>query len=84
MGLTDDQSEVARILDESGGGLNVDPDDVERMKNAFLKLKQNRDECRELGRNARRYIEDYYSRDAVLRKYEQIMMELSQNANRPR
>jgi colanic acid biosynthesis glycosyl transferase WcaI len=80
MGLTDDQSEVARILDESGGGLNVDPDDVERMKNAFLKLKQNQDECRKLGRNAREYIEDFYSKDAVLRKYEKIMMELSQNA----
>ncbi len=82
LGLTDNDSEVARILQEAGGGWNVDPDDIKGIKTAFQNLQRNAEKCREMGENARRYIEKYYSKDAVLGQYEELMLEMSRNAKR--
>ncbi|MFW6137084.1 MAG: glycosyltransferase family 4 protein [Candidatus Aminicenantaceae bacterium] len=74
LGLTGDDSEVADILRKSGGGWNVGPDDVEGMKAAFQNLMRNPEKCREKGENARRYIIQNYSKDVVLKRYEDLMM----------
>lgn len=76
LGLTDDTSEVARIIDEAGGGVNAEPEDVDKMAEKLKELMAAPEKCLEYGRNARKYVEEGYAKDVVLKKYEELMLSL--------
>jgi colanic acid biosynthesis glycosyl transferase WcaI len=75
-GLTDPESEVARLIREADCGLCAEPEDPKKIADTILLLKKSRQDCLKFGANARKYCVDHYSRDKVLRLYEKSILSL--------
>jgi colanic acid biosynthesis glycosyl transferase WcaI len=73
IGFTDDQSEVARIIQEGNCGLNILPDDIQGMVKMFQRLRKEKGVTEKMGQNARNYVAENYARDVVLNKYEELI-----------
>lgn len=69
----EDDSEIARIVSETGGGIIIPPEDPASLANAVLKLKNNKSYADKLGMRGRSYIVEHYSRGAVIKKHEKII-----------
>jgi len=73
LGLTDSDSEVAKIITETSCGIYAPPDNLERIKEALITLKDSKDYRETLGENGRKYALEKFSREHVLRTYEEIL-----------
>lgn len=62
--------EAAGVLQAAGGGLAIDPEDAVQMADAILHLADNRAAADEMGRRARAFVVDYYSRQEQARTLE--------------
>jgi glycosyltransferase involved in cell wall biosynthesis len=67
------KGEAADIIKRSGGGIVVKPEDASAIKNAILNLFDNRQLCRELGQNGRRFVCDNYSRKELADRYLSVL-----------
>lgn len=74
LGLADSESEVALILEKSGGGITVNPDDVEGVVKVIRQLNKDFSSRETMGKKAREYVEKYYAKEAVLEKYEKVLL----------
>lgn len=67
----------ARVLIEAAeAGIYVEPENVDEMSAAVLKLYQNPDLVKTLGANGRVYVEEHYSRRRILEKFEARLIAL--------
>lgn len=73
LGLTDSDSEVANIITEANCGIYAPPDNLERIKKAIITLKDSKDYRETLGENGRKYALEKFSREHILRTYEEIL-----------
>jgi colanic acid biosynthesis glycosyl transferase WcaI len=65
----DPGTEVTRILDESGAGISVVPDDKDVFTTALQNMVANIEEAREQGRKGRQWVETHVSPAAVAHSY---------------
>jgi colanic acid biosynthesis glycosyl transferase WcaI len=79
----DENSEVARILERSGAGVAVRPDDAEALAKALRRLIENRDQLEAMGRSGREFVESWASPEAVARSYEELFIELGSSLSHP-
>lgn len=63
------ESEVAKIYKDSNGGYYFDGKSVEEVKNSLLSLINNKNLCRELGFNAKTYVNTKFAQKKVLDKF---------------
>ncbi len=77
LGLATPESEVATILRRTGCGTAVSPEDPRKIADAVLALKESPDELRASASNARRYVEDHFAKDKILRRYEDVLESLA-------
>jgi colanic acid biosynthesis glycosyl transferase WcaI len=70
------KSEVAKIYFDSNGGYYFDGKSVEEIINKVIILMENNKLCLELGKNAKSYVNDNYSKTKVLNNF---LKELSLN-----
>jgi glycosyltransferase involved in cell wall biosynthesis len=68
--------EARRIVEESGGGVYVEPENIRQMKDVLLKLKSSPAKRRQMGKAGRDYVVKYYSRKQGARDVEQLLNEL--------
>lgn len=68
--------ESARVLQESGGGIVVEPGDATATAEAILALSRNPERREAMGKAGRRYVEENYSRSAWAARLEQKMTAL--------
>ncbi len=61
--------EAREIVESSGGGLFVPPEDSARMAEALRMLAADPANCEEMGRRGRAYVEQNFSRTVLARKY---------------
>jgi len=73
LGLADSQSEVTRIINKANCGLSADPEDPEKIAGNILKLKNSNEQCEIFGENAREYCIENFSKEIVLKKYEDLI-----------
>ena len=73
LGLTHNQSEVARIIKEADCGLNAEPEKIDAISEKIMMLKDSKEDCLKYGKNARKYCVENYSKDKVLSLYENII-----------
>ncbi len=66
------ESEAARIVRASGGGLIVRPEDPGALSAALRSLAQDPEHGRSLGVSGRHYAEAHFAREAVLARYDQF------------
>lgn len=75
-------SEIARVLESSGAGVAVPPDDAEAFTKALRGLLNAPEEIRRMGEAGRVWVEQWASPEAVARAYEALFEEL-QGRNYP-
>lgn len=72
----DQGSEVARLVERSGAGLAVAPEDAEALTKAVRRLHDLPEEAAAMGKSGARYIAGWASPAAVAEAYEQLFLEL--------
>jgi colanic acid biosynthesis glycosyl transferase WcaI len=66
-------TESAALVRESQGGIVCEPESATEMVAAVQRLYDDRDLTRRMGESARKWIVDYYSRDAVVKTYDEVI-----------
>src|SRR5262249_48351992 len=61
--------EARSIVEASGGGIFVPPEDVERMREAITSLASDRERCISMGANGRKYVVQAFDRRRLARDY---------------
>ena len=69
LALTDDGSELARVIDEEGVGWYTPPGDVDELQAKVLEIYENRERLREMGERARDAATSKYSRASAIERY---------------
>lgn len=77
LGLTDNASEVARIISNACCGLIAEPEDVNIIVEKIMEMKNSKENCERFGFNARKYCIENYLKEKVLSKYEQSIISLA-------
>ena len=63
------QSEVATLFSKANAGYFIDDNSVDDIANAIIKCNSNKQQANLLGQNARKYILEHFSRQAILEKF---------------
>jgi glycosyltransferase involved in cell wall biosynthesis len=71
--------ETAAVIQNSGGGIVVPPNDAQAMADALLTLYRDASRRAEMGRLGRRYVEENYSRSMWAVKLERTLRELCES-----
>jgi colanic acid biosynthesis glycosyl transferase WcaI len=79
----DAASEVARIVERSGAGIHVPPEDREAFTAAIRALVDDPDKRERMGRAGRGFVENAASPAAVALAYENLFIELRARATTP-
>ena len=69
LALTDDGSELARVIEEEQVGWYTRPGDVDELQAKVLEIYKNRDHLREMGERARIAALSKYSRESAIERY---------------
>ena len=76
LGLADSSSEVAKIIAEADCGVCVSPDNVGKIVETIMALKESKGYRDTLATNSRKYAEKYFAKELVLKVYEKFMQSL--------
>jgi colanic acid biosynthesis glycosyl transferase WcaI len=76
LGLAHSDSEVKRIIEDTQCGMCVPPGDIKKTAETITSLKEAKEHRETLGANGRKYAEDHYAKDKVLRQFEELMESL--------
>lgn len=77
----DEGSEVARLLERSGAGIAVPPEDAEALTKAIVRMLESPEQREEMGAAGRKFIEGWASPRAVAETYESIFREVRRGAD---
>jgi colanic acid biosynthesis glycosyl transferase WcaI len=67
---------AAKVIQESGGGIIVEPESPEALAAAVLDLYKNPALATKLGSQGRKFAEEYFSFEQAIEKYEDLFFEL--------
>lgn len=70
------QGEAEELIKRAKAGVVVEPENEKEIAKAILDLYEDENLRRELGRNGRDYVKEHFSREAITRKLEKILLEL--------
>jgi colanic acid biosynthesis glycosyl transferase WcaI len=73
----DEGSEIQRVVEQSGAGIAVPPEDPEQFTKAIRRLLDAPDDARRMGEAGREFVEGLASPAAVARSYEELFQELA-------
>lgn len=65
--------EAKALVERAKAGLCVEPENAEMMKDAILKLYENRQLGKTLGKNGKRFVEAHYARAELAFRYVQVL-----------
>jgi glycosyltransferase involved in cell wall biosynthesis len=74
------KSELARLIEETGCGLAVSPDEPVVLARALMKLKDDPHRVGQMGRKGRALIEDRFSRSRCTRMFEKMLLNLNKQS----
>ncbi len=67
------EGEAKKLVELSGGGVVVEPENSERMAEAIVQLVQDRKLREDLGANGREYIVKHYNRKTIAERFEKLL-----------
>ena len=67
---------IREVVEQAAGGIYISPGDSQAMANAIGYLADQPEKGREMGRNARKYIERYFDRTVLADKLEELFQKL--------
>jgi glycosyltransferase involved in cell wall biosynthesis len=65
--------ETKSILDEAQSAVTVEPENIDPIAAAILEIKNNPQKAEEMGKNAREFVVENYSRSSLADKYLDVM-----------
>jgi glycosyltransferase involved in cell wall biosynthesis len=68
------EGEAKKLVELSGGGVVVEPENAERMAEAITRLFLDRKLRQELGANGREYIVKHYNRKTIAERFEKLLL----------
>lgn len=77
----DEDSEICRIITETGCGICVPPDDAGAMKDAILQLFENREANTQMGKKGREYILKNLTKSIGTQKYVDVLRGVMEKNN---
>jgi colanic acid biosynthesis glycosyl transferase WcaI len=78
---TDADSDLARVIAEADGGVVVSSADAKEVAHAVRKAFFHRENWREMGFQARRFVLQNYSRSTICSRYHELIGEVRRNLN---
>lgn len=69
--------ESAQLVAESGGGIAIEPENVEQLVAAITRLADSPELCRELGAKGRSYVETHFDRRVLADRFEQLLIKVA-------
>jgi glycosyltransferase involved in cell wall biosynthesis len=75
--ITSIDGEARKLIEASNAGIFVEPENVEQMKTAILRLHHNKNLRRIMGKNGRRLVAQHFCRKMMADKFEKCLMELN-------
>lgn len=73
--------DTADLLEKANAGLVVEPENPEALAEAILYLYNHPEKRKEMGENGFEYIRKHYSRDRLLKKLEDMLLEVAAGKN---
>jgi glycosyltransferase involved in cell wall biosynthesis len=73
---------IRQVIEESQGGIFTPPGDASALAQAVLRLAQDPQEARQMGLDARSYVEAHFDRAALARHLVQIIEQMGKNNQR--
>jgi len=67
------EGEAQQLIEDAKAGICVEPENEKEIAEAVLKLYQNPELKEEMGVNGRMYIEEYFDRAKITRRFEEIL-----------
>lgn len=77
LGLAHEDSEVYKIIKETGCGICVPPEDVRKIADSVLALKNSEKFRRDMAANGRKFTLENFSREHVLKTYNNLLHSVS-------
>lgn len=71
------RGEAARIVEESGGGMCIEPENVDAMVEAILDMRNKPSVRDQMSINAREYVHEHYNRKVLAQQYISILEEVA-------
>jgi glycosyltransferase involved in cell wall biosynthesis len=68
--------EARKLVEDSGGGVAIPPEDENALVDALIRFSANRMELEELGETGRQYVLEHFDRDHLALKYLQLLQKL--------
>ena len=75
---------AARAIQQSGGGIVVEPEQPELLADAIFNLYSDPDQAAELGQQGRRYAMQHYSFETALNRYEKLFYDVTSSSSKGR
>lgn len=76
IGISDNQTDMFKIIKEANCGVCVQPGDAEKLGQEINKMAYNLTVCETYGKNGRVYAEKFFSRKELIQKYYSILINL--------
>jgi colanic acid biosynthesis glycosyl transferase WcaI len=67
------EGQAREIIEKSGGGIAIEPDNPEALAKAILQLKDSPARCAELGQSGHAFIDREFSRESTARRYTDVL-----------
>ncbi len=67
------EGEAENMIKEANSGICVEPENHDKLKEAILKLYNDRNLCESLGKNGRAFVQENYSRKNITKKLEGLL-----------
>jgi colanic acid biosynthesis glycosyl transferase WcaI len=83
LGVATPDSEVAAIVRDNGCGFVVPPGDPSGLAATVMALKSAPDRLASAALRARTHVESHFSKDKILRKYEDLLLSMTSNERGP-
>ena len=74
--VANDVGQVSKVIKNGENGLIVEKGDHEKMASIILELLKNKEMAKEMGKRAKKTIEDKYSVDKMVKKYQEVFEEI--------
>jgi len=63
------EGEGAKIVEDSGGGIVLPPEEPEQLARAILELKKDPERCREMGKQGREFVSRHYAWSSIVARW---------------
>lgn len=74
--------EAAEILNRSNGGIVIPPENLEKLKEALIKLNGSKDLCEELSQKGLQFVKENYNREQIAKDYLSLMNDAITGVNK--